>query len=362
MPYNGLGTFTRLYSWVTDRTNSVKILADRMDAEMDGFATGLSNTITRDGQSTISAHIPFNSKRITGLGDATASTDALNRQTGDGRYFQRAEAEQTVASASTIDVSATGLRWNVTGTTGIATITMGASTLKVLRFSDAVTLTHNATTLILPGGSNLTTAAGDVLWFMSDGSGNARLMQFQSGSVSGGGDMAAATYDAAAIQEQVVGLTATQTLSNKTVSGYTTTADLASTANAKGASLIGIEDSGGNFTGTNVEAVLAELAGGTSDKVVWVRFVGSTGAITSDVGVTSVTRHGTGDYTVTFDSAFGDANYVVSGSVAFTGAGGYMIVENATVSRTTTTLRFWTWGGGAVFDFPSVSVIVRGNA
>ncbi|GIW89617.1 MAG: hypothetical protein KatS3mg109_0049 [Pirellulaceae bacterium] len=41
---------------------------------------------------------------------------------------------------------------------------------------------------------------------------------------------------------------------------YTLTSDLASTASGKGASLIGIADAGGNFTGTTVEAALAELA------------------------------------------------------------------------------------------------------
>lgn len=91
MAYNGSGTFSRLYSWVTDRNNSVKIRADRMDEEMDGFATGLSNAICRDGQSTITADIPFNSRKITGLGDAAAATDALNRQTADARYQRNAE-------------------------------------------------------------------------------------------------------------------------------------------------------------------------------------------------------------------------------------------------------------------------------
>lgn len=38
-------------------------------------------------------------------------------------------------------------------------------------------------------------------------------------------------------------------------------AELASTSTGEGASIIGVEDSGGNFTGTDVEAVLAELAG-----------------------------------------------------------------------------------------------------
>lgn len=88
MPYNGSGTFTRLYNWVTDRDASIKITASRMDAEMDGMATGLSNAITKDGQTTITQNIPFNNKKITGLADAAADTDALNRRTADARYLQ----------------------------------------------------------------------------------------------------------------------------------------------------------------------------------------------------------------------------------------------------------------------------------
>lgn len=86
MSYNGSGTFNRLYSWVTDAANSIKIVPDRHDNEDNGFATGLSLCITKDGQQTITSDIPFNSKKITGLGNATADADALNRVTADGRY------------------------------------------------------------------------------------------------------------------------------------------------------------------------------------------------------------------------------------------------------------------------------------
>ena len=78
MAFNGTGTFLRLYNWVTDKTNSVPITASRVDAEMDGMATGLSSCITKDGQTTITANIPFNSFKATGLGVGTARTDAIN--------------------------------------------------------------------------------------------------------------------------------------------------------------------------------------------------------------------------------------------------------------------------------------------
>ena len=77
MAFNGTGTFLRLYNWATDKINSIPITASRVDAEMDGMATGLSNCITKDGQTTISANIPFNSFKATGLGVGTARTDAI---------------------------------------------------------------------------------------------------------------------------------------------------------------------------------------------------------------------------------------------------------------------------------------------
>lgn len=84
--FNGSGTYVRNYNWTQDAANAIPILASRFDTEDNGFATGLSSVICRDGQSVISADIPFNSKKITGLGDATAAADALNRQSGDARY------------------------------------------------------------------------------------------------------------------------------------------------------------------------------------------------------------------------------------------------------------------------------------
>lgn len=87
MAFSGAGVFSRIHSWIADRDNGIKITAVRHDAEDDGFATGLSNCICRDGQSTVTAAIPFSSQRITGLGNATADADALNRITADGRYL-----------------------------------------------------------------------------------------------------------------------------------------------------------------------------------------------------------------------------------------------------------------------------------
>ena len=58
MPFSG-GTFSRTFDCTTDRDNGVKILASKFDTELDGFATGLTTTILKDGTQTCTAAIPF---------------------------------------------------------------------------------------------------------------------------------------------------------------------------------------------------------------------------------------------------------------------------------------------------------------
>lgn len=76
MAYNGTGTFVRIYSWVTDAANGILVRADRMDTDTNDIANGLSNCITRDGQSPPTAAIPMGAQKITGLANGTAPQDA----------------------------------------------------------------------------------------------------------------------------------------------------------------------------------------------------------------------------------------------------------------------------------------------
>ena len=76
MPFNSAGVFNRLYNWVTDRQNGIKIMANRNDAELDGIAAGLTNTICRDGQSTATSRIPFAQGLASGT--STSAIPALN--------------------------------------------------------------------------------------------------------------------------------------------------------------------------------------------------------------------------------------------------------------------------------------------
>ena len=79
-----------------------------------------------------------------------------------------------IASASTTNIGAgTGNYINITGTTTITAFdTVQAGTRRILNFNGILTLTYNATSLILPTSANIVTEAGDVATFVSLGSGN----------------------------------------------------------------------------------------------------------------------------------------------------------------------------------------------
>ena len=91
-----------------------------------------------------------------------------------------AGAPANMASGATVDLStATSNYVNITGTTTITAFGTESSGIQVLlKFAGALILTHNATSLILPGGNNITTAAGDMALMVSEGSGNWRCAYY----------------------------------------------------------------------------------------------------------------------------------------------------------------------------------------
>jgi len=70
MAFDGNGVFTRLYNWVTDKVNGINITASRMDGEMDGFAAGLTNCVTKDGQGKPASHLVPGAANTYDLGSA----------------------------------------------------------------------------------------------------------------------------------------------------------------------------------------------------------------------------------------------------------------------------------------------------
>lgn len=74
MAYNGSGIFQRINNWVADAAAAINITDTRMDAEMDGFATGLSTCVTKDGQTIPTANLPMGGFRHTNVGNSSSRT------------------------------------------------------------------------------------------------------------------------------------------------------------------------------------------------------------------------------------------------------------------------------------------------
>lgn len=122
--------------------------------------------------------------------NSPAGTEAVTVSTGPDEYFRahaailrRLQAKgANVASAATVNLGAIndGSFVHITGVvtiTGFGTVAAGIS--RVVMFAGALTLTHNAVNLILPGNANIVTAAGDVAEFVSEGAGNWRCVAYQ---------------------------------------------------------------------------------------------------------------------------------------------------------------------------------------
>jgi hypothetical protein len=122
---------------------------------------------------------PSRSKLATGL-NALTNGSVENYNLGAIADLFAGTKGADIASATTTDIgAATGVYVHVTGTTTITGLgTVAAGAMRWVVFDGALLLTHNATSLILPSGANITTAAGDGGLFVSEGSGNWRCLGY----------------------------------------------------------------------------------------------------------------------------------------------------------------------------------------
>jgi hypothetical protein len=102
MAFNGSGTFLRAMNWVSDAASGLKIRADRHDTEDDNFAAGLSNVITKDGQTTVTQNIPFNSKRLINVADPVNAQDAATKAWIDANVVGGALIADTAPAAGKV--------------------------------------------------------------------------------------------------------------------------------------------------------------------------------------------------------------------------------------------------------------------
>lgn len=199
------------------------------------------NAIATDGSSTVTADIPFAAHKLTGVATGVSGTDAVNLTqmtaaitaaavpvadtTTQGKIEIATNAEflaGTDTARATTAANAATIWAAGTDNTGGATITMGdggsfnliTSTTAItafafttdkagrtarLKFATVRTLTHNGTSLIIPGAANVTTANGDTAEIESLGGGNFRVIRYTKADGSALVVSSSTTYTAVAV-------------------------------------------------------------------------------------------------------------------------------------------------------------------
>lgn len=90
----------------------------------------------------------------------------------------------------------------------------------------------------------------------------------------------------------------------------------------------------------------------------WVNFDGTTGTIRASGNVSSITRNGTGDYTVNFTNAMPDANYAYAAMAGSSGSEtSGRLQPHATVSPTASALRVF-YVGQAYYDAANIGLAI----
>jgi hypothetical protein len=121
-----------------------------MDTEIDGIATGLSNCLTKDGQTTVTANIPMASHKFTGLSVGNARTDSLTLgQVQDGQFtalgltggaadaYTATPSPAIIAYVATMQYSAKIHATNLTTTPTLLISAISGGTIKKLDASKA---------------------------------------------------------------------------------------------------------------------------------------------------------------------------------------------------------------------------------
>ena len=108
----------------------------------------------------------------------------------NGNYMQT-EKGGDISSASPLVIDTDGDYFDVTGTTNFAAMTVAADRQFTLQFDGVLTMTHHSTNLNLPGGANITTAAGDIGVFQSTAANQVKCVSYTKAAgtpvVSAGG-------------------------------------------------------------------------------------------------------------------------------------------------------------------------------
>jgi hypothetical protein len=213
-------------TWTNGASNGVLANLTDWQALLNDLVDAISQSVSKDGQTTMTGDLPMGGFKLTGLGAGTGTGQTL---TFEQLFSQGTEAD--IASAATTDIGLQNSNFlRITGNTTISSFGTNYRGPRFLRFAGAVTLT-NSSTLILPGGADFTTSAGNVLVAIPKA----------TAGVADGWYIVSLPADLSTY----VTLTGTQTLTNKTLTSPTLTGTILND---------GYTEEVYNLTGTAIDA------------------------------------------------------------------------------------------------------------
>ena len=105
MPFNGNGEFNLIFNWPDDASLGIDILPDRMQGQEQDMADGLSNCITRDGQSPAIAPLPMGGFNHINVASSTARTQYARTDQIQDNSFNYSTLTGGTADIITLTVS-----------------------------------------------------------------------------------------------------------------------------------------------------------------------------------------------------------------------------------------------------------------
>jgi hypothetical protein len=166
----------------------------------------------------------------------------------------------------------------------------------------------------------------------------------------------------------VTSVSGTGSASGLTLSGTVTTSGsltLSGTVNSLSAGTYAINISGNAATATSATSATTatnlSTASGAAPSFsarAWVNF-DNNGSIRASGNVSSVTKNGTGDFTINFTTAMPDENYAITGFASVSGAGAITGVSGGgSFSQTTSSCRVITAGTGGPANAETACVVI----
>jgi len=141
-------------------TGFIGALTGNVTGNVTGNASGTALTVTQAAQTAITSV-----GTLTGL--ALSGT------------FTQDKGADVASTAGVMTLGADGNYFDITGTNSITGIaTLGVGTFVTLHFDAGAVLVHDATNFVLPGGSNITCAAGDEFSFVEYASADWRCVSY----------------------------------------------------------------------------------------------------------------------------------------------------------------------------------------